>query len=168
MRLIEGIVEIGANGFDDVDAFVETVGGIGEEHDVTVQAFDARYVVSRRHLERAVELADRERARGEGIVRDRAVEITLYAAGRRQIDRAMTMGVSPGETPVVVLVDGPGDTDAAAAALEHLLDPGDALGSYDATRVRDFFGIGRAELDATDADLEMLVLERVALLVVER
>jgi KEOPS complex subunit Cgi121 len=137
------------------------------DHDVTVQAFDARYVVSRRHIERAVELADRARDRGEAIARDRGVEILLYAAGRRQINRAMAMGVGEGRTPAVVLVDG-GDESAAARAVADLPEPAETLGAYDAARVRSFFDVGQAELDATDGGLEGLVLERVALLVVER
>lgn len=168
MRLLEGKVEIGGDRFGDVDAFVDRLGSIGGANDVTVQAFDARYVVSRRHLERALEVADRERERGEGIVRDRGVEITLYAAGRRQIDRAMEMGVSTGETPLVVVVDGPGDEEAAAEAVDGLLLEETTLGGYDDDRVRSFYDIGAAELAATDAGLEALVLERVALLVVER
>lgn len=157
--------------FGDVDAFVAELATVGDEYGVTVQAFDARYVVSRRHLERALELADRERARGDGIARERAVEVLLYAAGRRQIDRAMEMGVSEGETPAVVLVDAEEEADderAAADAVRDLLVPGETLGEYDAERVRDFFDVGEAELSATDATLEDLVLERVALLVVER
>lgn len=136
MRLIEGIATVGGERFDDVGAFVAALGRIGDEHDVTVQAFDARYVVSERHLERAVEIADRERARGEAIARDRAVEITLYAAGRRQIDRALKMGVSAGETPVVVLVDGPGDEPSAGKAVREMLAPTATLGEYDERRVR--------------------------------
>ena len=167
MRLVEGIAEIGG-WFADVDAFLERTSEVADAHDVTVQAFDARYVVSRRHLERAVELADRERGRGEAIARDRGVEIALYAAGRRQIDRAFEMGVSPGETPTVVLVDGPGEEAAAAAAVADLLTPAATLGAYDEARVRSFYDIGAAELEATDAGLPALVLERVALLVVER
>lgn len=168
MNIVEGTVPIGGNRFEDVGSFIDALDSIGERHDVTVQAFDARYVVSRRHLERALELADRERNRGEGIVRDRGVEMTLYAAGRRQIDRALEMGVSAGETPLVVAVDGSGDEQAAADAVGNLLDDSDTLGDYDAQRVRSFYDIGAAELDATDAGLEALVLERVALLVVER
>ncbi len=168
MKLLEGTVEIGGDRFEGVESFVERLASIGDEHDVTVQAFDARYVVSERHLERALELADRERARGDGIVRDRGVEMTLYAAGRRQIDRALEMGVSAGESSLVVAVDGPGDETAAAEAVEELLTSEPTLGEYDETRVRSFYDIGAAELDATDADLEALVLERVALLVVER
>lgn len=168
MNVVEGTVSIGGNRFEGVGSFIDALDSIGERRDVTVQAFDARYVVSRRHLERALELADRERNRGEGIVRDRGVEMTLYAAGRRQIDRALEMGVSAGETPLVVAVDGSGDEQAAADAVGNLLDDSDTLGDYDAQRVRSFYDIGAAELDATDAELEALVLERAALLVVER
>ncbi|MFO7925062.1 MAG: KEOPS complex subunit Cgi121 [Halobacteriota archaeon] len=168
MRLIEGIATVGGERFADVGAFVAALGRIGDEHNVTVQAFDARCVVSRRHLDRAVEIADRERDRGDGIARDRAVEIALYAAGRRQIDRALEMGVSTGETPVVVLVDGPGDERSAGEAVRELLAPATTLGEYDERRVREFYDIGGVELDATDADLEALVLERVVLLVIDR
>ncbi|PSP82202.1 KEOPS complex component, partial [Halobacteriales archaeon QS_4_69_225] len=46
--------------------------------------------------------------------------------------------------------------------------PAETLGAYEETRVREFFDVGDAELAATDAGLEALVEERVALLVVER
>jgi len=167
MRLVEGVVTVGDDAYPDINAFVDRLDAVGRDHDVTVQAFDARYVVSRRHLERAVELADRARDRGEAIARDRSVEILLYAAGRRQINRAMEMGIQEGETPAVVLVDG-GDESAAARGVADLLEPAETLGAYDAARVRSFFDVGQAELDATDGGLEGLVLERVALLVVER
>jgi len=167
MELVEGVVEVGGDRFPDVEAFVERLEAVADEHGTTVQAFDARYVISRGHLERAVELADRERTRGEAIARDRGVEILLYAAGRRQINRALEMGVDAGETPAVVLVDG-GDEAAAAAQLEDLLTPAETLGAYDERRVREFFDVGEAELSATDRDLAALVEERVALLVVER
>lgn len=173
MQLVDGTVTVGGEHFPDTDAFVARLDEVGTDHGVTVQAFDARYVVSARHLARALELADRERARGEAIARDRAVEVLLYAAGRRQIRRALEMGVGEGETPAVVLVAAAPDAEdpdeaAAADAVRALLDPDALLGDYDADRVRDFFDVGDAELAATDATLEDLVLERVALLVVER
>jgi KEOPS complex subunit Cgi121 len=173
MRLVDGTVTVGGGRFPDTDAFVTRLGEIGDDHGVTVQAFDGRYVVSARHLGRALELADRERARGEAIARDRAVEVLLYAAGRRQIRRALEMGVGEGETPAVVLVAADPDADdadeaAAADAVSALLGPGNPLGDYDAERVREFFDVRDVELTATDATLEDLVLERVALLVVER
>jgi KEOPS complex subunit Cgi121 len=191
MRLVEGTVAV-----DDVDAFVATIGEIAAETGATIQAFDARYVVSERHLERAVELADRAIERGENVARDRAVEILLYAAGRRQISDALDLGVSAGENRVVVLVDAPSggssasgdepegagsgdrtepmdpDTAEAAAAdaiRSRVLDSVEpTLGEYDPERVREYYDIDGAELAVVDGDLASLVLERVALLVVEK
>jgi KEOPS complex subunit Cgi121 len=131
-------------------------------------------VVSRRHLERAVELADRAIDRGEAIARDRGVEILLYAAGRRQITDALELGVSAGSNRVVVLVDTDDDaaeveSDIADAVRSRVVDTVEpTLGEYDAERVREYFDIGEQELDVVGGDLEALVLERVALLVVEQ
>ena len=171
MRLVEGVVDV-----DDVDALVAALDAVAAESGATVQAFDARYVVNRRHLERAVELADRAIDRGEAIARDRAVEILLYAAGRRQITDALELGVSEGENRVVVLVDAgtsaDGDhveaeaSDVIRSRVIDAVEP--TLGEYDAERVREYFDIGEQELDVVDGDLEALVLERVALLVVEQ
>jgi KEOPS complex subunit Cgi121 len=179
MRVVDGIATV-----EDVEAFVDRLDAIGDEHGVAVQAIDARYVAGRRHLERAVELATRERGRGAAIARDPGVELLLYAAGRRQIDRALEMGVDEGESPVVVVVadvdggaagkddeaDGNGDEDAAADAVAALdpFDSGVDTDAGDRERIREFFDIGERELAATDATLEELVCERVALLVVER
>lgn len=162
MRVVDGTATV-----DDVDAFVTTLDEIGGRHDTVVQAFDARYVVDSTHLERATDIAIRERERGNGIARDAGVEILLYAAGRRQIERALEMGVSAGEAPVVVLVVG-GDEDGAVDEVQSLLDPGDTLGAYDTERVRDFFDVSETELAATDGSLADIVHERVAMLVVER
>ncbi|WP_049924188.1 KEOPS complex subunit Cgi121 [Halopiger djelfimassiliensis] len=159
---------------DDLDAFVAELGEIGDRTDTTIQAFDARYVADRRHLERAVELADRAIERGENVARDRGVEILLYAAGRRQIDRALEMGVTEGETRAVVLVAAEGESGDEPAALEALADR-DAvvareptLESVDEETLCEFFEITDAERAATDAPLGALVRERVALLEVEK
>jgi KEOPS complex subunit Cgi121 len=163
MEVIEGRTTV-----EDVDAFVARLGEIGAEFACAVQAFDARYVVDRAHLERAVELADRARARGEAIANDHAVEILLYAAGRRQINRALEIGVSAGDCPVVAVVHGDGDEAGAADAVRELLTPAETLGTYDGEHVRTFFDVGERESAATDAGLPALVRERVALLAVER
>jgi KEOPS complex subunit Cgi121 len=177
VKLLEGVARV-----PDLDAFLAVLDDVAASRDVTVQAFDARYVVSRAHLELAVELADRAVARGENVARERAVEILLYAAGRRQIDRALAMGVDEGECPVVVLVDaGParsgddGDSGdkSEARAVDDLRDrldltPGRTLGDYDPECVRAFFDVGDAELGAVAGTLEDVVLERVALLDVEK
>ncbi|MFC7059332.1 KEOPS complex subunit Cgi121 [Halovenus salina] len=162
MQVIEGTADV-----DDIDRFVSRLDAIGEDYDATVQAFDARYVVSRDHLNRAVEVAHRERDRGNAIAEDPGVEILLYAAGRRQIRDALEMGISKGTSPVVAVVVG-GDETAAAGDLRELLEPGETLGEYDPERVRSFFDISERELDATTGDLADLICERVAMLVVDR
>jgi len=162
MKVVEGEATI-----DDVDVFLDRIGAIGETHDATVQAFDARSVAGREHLELAARLAARARERGEAIADDPAVELLLYAAGRRQISRALAMGVSEGTCPVVVAVVG-GEEAAAADAVGELLAPAETLEPVDSERVTELFDVDERELAATDGDLADLVRERVALLTVER
>jgi KEOPS complex subunit Cgi121 len=162
VRLVEGVAAV-----EDVDEFVAELGAIGDEHGAAVQAFDADYVADRAHLDAAVERANRAFERGENVASERAVEILLYAAGRRQIRRALEMGVGEGEQAVVVVVDG-GDEAAAAEAVEGVLaETRPTLGCDEAT-LREFFDVGDAELEAAGGDLAGVVRERVALLDVEK
>ena len=164
MELVVGTARI-----DDLDGFVGELDRIGNAADCAVQAVDARYVAGPEQLERAVAFADRAFERGESIARDRSVEILLYAAGRRQINRALEIGVSTGETDVVIVVDGENEAEAVAA-LAKLLDPVDwTVGERaDPAAIAAFYGITDAERAATDASLVDLVCERVALLEVEK
>ena len=182
MKLVEGRADIA-----DLDAFLDRLGEIGEQHDCAVQAFDADLVVGREHLRVAAERASRALDRGENVARDPAVEILLYAAGRRQIERALRVGVEEGERDVVVVVHGfedaadgaktdeaDADEAAAADAVRDLLASGDtdteiaSADRIDREAVREFFDVSDAELAATDATLADLVCERVALLDVEK
>jgi KEOPS complex subunit Cgi121 len=163
MELVTGRADVA-----DLDAFVADLQAVGDEHGATIQAFDAQYIVDRAHLERAVEFADRARDRGEAIADDRAMEILCYAAGTRQIQVALEIGLSRGESPAVVLIDGGDETAAAEAVAARIDSDRDPLGDYDEALVREFYDVGDAELGATDASLADLVRERVALLVVER
>lgn len=167
MRLLDGRATV-----DDLDAFLATLDDVAEATGTTVQAFDADYVVSAAHLQRALDRADRAIARGENVARERAVELLCYAAGRRQINRALEMGVGEGANRVVVLVDSPAGDDAAEAeAVDRLrehVEEAAVLGEYDEATVRTFFDVSDAELDAVEGGLPELVLERVALLDVEK
>lgn len=179
MKTVEGVVRIGSDpvieneespspergDFSSLDEFLSFLEAVGEGRDVTIQAFDARYVAGEEHLSAAVEHARRAMDRGTNVADDLAVEILCYAAGRRQIDQAMKMGLSEGEHEVVVVLDGP---DAAAASVEIQERVEHADPASDETVLRSFFGVSDRELAATDADLETLVVERVALLDVEK
>jgi KEOPS complex subunit Cgi121 len=163
MRLIEGTADVA-----DVTGFVDDLAAVGADHGAAVQAFDPRYVAGPEHLRVAVERANRAVERDDAIADDRAVEILCYAAARRQINRALEMGVSKGEDPVVVVVDG-GDEAGAAEAVRGLIDPCPVLDlASDSELIREFFEVTDAEVAATDATLEDLVIERVSLLVVEK
>ncbi|WP_144798424.1 KEOPS complex subunit Cgi121 [Halorubrum depositum] len=173
-RLVRGTVAI-----DDLDAFLARLDAIDAETGTVVQAFDADLVVSDAHLGAATRLAARAIARDEAVARDPGVEVMLYAAGRRQIDRALTLGVSEGDQRAVVLVadfggvPGAGrpaaDLDAAERAVAELTtDAGADDDGFDADRVREFFDVSDRELAATAGDLADVVRERVALLDVEK
>ena len=159
----------------DLDAFLDEIRAMSEETGATIQCFDARYVAGERHLRRAVSLAARAIERGTTIASDPAVEMLLYAAGRRQINQALEMGVSEGETDAVCVVTG-GDEATAKDRLsaffgERMLDgekgfSGGGLGDRDT--LCEFFEISEPELAVVDGDLEAIVLERVALLAVEK
>ncbi|MFD1640470.1 KEOPS complex subunit Cgi121 [Halohasta litorea] len=161
MKLVDGRAEI-----DDLDRFLNEIGQISEETGSTVQLFDADYVAGERHLRRAAELAGRAGERGTTIAREPAVELLLYAAGRRQINRALETGVGEGSMAVVGVVDG-GDEAAAVTAVEGLLASTESVQWGDRETLTDFFDIEDAELAVVDGDLEAIVLERVALLAVE-
>lgn len=170
MRLLAGRTDVA-----DVDRYVSWLRDVADAHGCAVQAFDARYVADRAHLEAAVQHANRAFDRGENVARDRSVEILLYAAGRRQIDRAIEMGVPAGDAvPVVVVVDadpaGDGDEAGAVDAVRERLEVDERVlgGARDDDRVRAFFDVTDAEVAAAATDLAGLVRERVALLDVEK
>ena len=172
MRTVEGEVHVGEGGPADVPAYESVEAFVAEldtasTPETVVQAFDARYVAGRRHLETAVDLANRSMRRGENVATDRAVEILCYAAGRRQIDRALEMGLEPGTTPVVVVVDGP-DEERVAQQVEDLISPTTTLDRTDPERVASFFEVTERERAASDASLQDLVCERCALLDVDK
>ena len=162
MKLVDGRAEIG-----DLDAFLGEISRISEETGATVQLFDADYVAGEQHLRRAAELAGRAVERGTTIARDPAVELLLYAAGRRQINRALETGVGEGRQAVVGVVTG-GDEAAAVGAVEELLASTDPVEWGDTETLRAFFDVGEAEEAVVDGDIESIVLERVALLAVEQ
>jgi KEOPS complex subunit Cgi121 len=154
----------------DTDTLLDGLATVRDDCGLAVaQAFDAAHVADRDHLRLAFDLAERERGRGEAIARDREMEVLLYAAGRRQIDRALAMGAREG-APAAVLVAG------RESAVERAVPAVQALAAFDAhevalgdpDRLREFFGVSDAELAAAGGDLAGVVRERVALLVVER
>jgi len=160
---------------EDLDAFLDEIRAVSDETGATIQCFDARYVAGERHLRRAVSLAERAIERGTTIASDPAVEVLLYAAGRRQINQALEMGVSTGVTDTICVVTG-GNEAMAKNRLSTYFDGRaiDAKNGFEGVELgeRDtlcaFFEIRETELGVVDVDLEAIILERVALLAVEK
>jgi KEOPS complex subunit Cgi121 len=163
MRVIERTAVV-----EDTDDFLAQLADVRDEHGVVAQAFDARYVVSRLHVEEAVKKARRSFNRGENVADSLSMEVLLYAAGTRQIDVATRMGLRPGEHDAVFVVEGEGVDDAVEAVRDLTYEP-DEFTYGDEVRLLDFFGLTDEELGAVGRErLEHLVLERVALLDVNK
>lgn len=161
MLVVTGTVQI-----VDVDALLQRLRTVGEAHGSLIQAVDARYVAGDEHLGRAVELTRRAIEVEDTIAEDPAMELLLYIAGTRQIDRALEIGIRGDEHPVAIVIDG-GDEEAAVAAIRESLPIDEVAGGCDEDRIADWFGITNAERAATTATLEALVTERVALLALD-
>ncbi|MGB7532922.1 MAG: KEOPS complex subunit Cgi121 [Halobacteriota archaeon] len=176
-KLIAGKV-----GISNVDDFLAVLKTIAHEYDVTIQAMDAELIAGEEHIKSAVKKALRAVERNRNITNDLSLEILLYAAGRRQIERALAMGVSvsEGEKRVaIVIVDASarGEKDLEMVAEEvkretmmaeepvQELELGSEHNEDKKEKLKRFFEISDDELKAVgESKLKQLVLERVAML----
>ena len=172
LRCIAGKVCI-----SDVDDFIAILKAIARRYSVAIQAMDAELIAGEAHIKSAVQKAVRAIRQGNSITSDLSMEVLLYAAGRRQIERALAMGVSPGDNKKIVILiidDNDKDLDAIAEELKQRVgleeQPMEELELETETeekrnKLMRFFNITDAEIEAVgERKLKMLVLERVALL----
>jgi KEOPS complex subunit Cgi121 len=169
--ILAGTVSIAA-----VSDFLAVLNGIAQDYAVTIQALDATLIAGVGHINSAVQKAIRALATRQGITNDLGLEILLYASGKRQIERALAMGVTEGENKVaVVIVDvaGDKDLDAVAEAVKRetgieempLQELDVNHNEHKKASLKRFFAITDDELNAVgEQKLQQLVLERVALL----
>jgi len=159
-----------------VSDFLAVLSQIAQNYAVTIQAMDATLIASEDHIKSAVDKAVRAVANNQSITSDLGLEILLYAAGKRQIGRALAMGVAEGDKEVaVVIVDAEGGKDLEVVAEEVKRETGIVevpLQDLEVDHNNDkrenlkrFFAITEEELNAVGKEkLKLLVLERVALL----
>ena len=171
LRCIAGKVCI-----SDVDDFIAILKAIARRYSVAIQAMDAELIAGEAHIKSAVQKAVRAIRQGNSITSDLSMEMLLYAAGRRQIERALAMGVSPGDNKKIVIVivdiDNNKDLDAIAEELkqrvgleEQPMEELELETEEKRNKLIRFFNITDAEIEAVgERKLKMLVLERVALL----
>ncbi|HEY9207344.1 MAG TPA: KEOPS complex subunit Cgi121 [Candidatus Methanoperedens sp.] len=157
MIFLEGTVFI-----DNVEDFLHKLKKMSKEKNLTIQALDADKLAGEEHVRFAVEKAMNSFKSGTNIASDLAKEIMLYAAGTRQISRAMKLGIHRGENNIVLVAVG------EAPDLSEFIEitPGHVL-QYDESKkeaMMEVFNITKEEIAATGEDkIPELVLERVAL-----
>ena len=159
MILLEGCIIS-----NDISSFLDNLTAIATEYECVVQSFDARYIAGKSHLTLATEYSKRAFEREDSIAKDPAVELLLYASGRRQINRAMEMCITSETTGIVIVIYGEKEA-ISSTLLRELILPSDVIEPIQNIELLcTFFDITPAELEVSSADIESLVLERVALL----
>ena len=159
MQLIRGRRTV-----DDVDATLEAMAAIADRTGALVQLVDARYVVDREQVALAVELATEAIAADRQIADEPAIELLVYLAGTRQIDRALQLSLDPAVETYLAVVSG-GEAEAACEAVTTaLFDAVEPLQfTPEASLIRSWYAIEEPELAVTDGDLAGIVRERVAM-----
>lgn len=176
-KLIAGKVRV-----SNVNDFLAALKTVARKYDVTIQAMNAELIAGEEHIKSAVKKALRAVGRNRNITNDLSLEILLYAAGRRQIERALAMGVSESEGEkrvAIVIVDASAraqrekDLEVVAEEVKRKIgiqeEPISELElEYKGDKkegIKKFFDITEAELKAVgESKLKKLVLERVAML----
>lgn len=172
-------------GVSDVMSFVRSLQQVQAGCSTTIQALDADLVAGAKHILFAVEKAMRSWGSGNSIANDLGMEILLYASGKRQINKALDMGLHEGNNRVafVIVGDSPSVVEKAVSqvvalveGMEGMADTGSEGGNKSQLagilayiedkkeRLQSFFDITDLELEAAGEEkLCDLVLERVAM-----
>jgi len=163
----------------DVTGFLNQLTNLGSKYNITIQALNADLISGSRHLQSAVNKTLRSFSSLNNAANDPGMEIMMYASGRRQIERALALGIKKGKMRIAIVLIGENAVDEAAVdeavvdeaaveveALLDTIDPG-VIDYSDIKRegIMDFFDITTDEINAVGKEkIPELVLERVALI----
>lgn len=157
--IVGGKVEI-----KDVKAFISRLTAIGRECHVTVQAVNADLIAGRGHVEFAADKAVEAFRQKTNLARDPGMELMLYLRGRRQIEKALELGVREGMNRVAIVIFGD-NVNCAGDKARALLDMADdTVVDYDHKKDEALMRL----YDITPAEVEIVGNERIPLLVRER
>jgi KEOPS complex subunit Cgi121 len=149
--------------------FIRVLKDLAASHGSTLQVLDADKVVSERHLVLAAERALAAFGEGRNVAMDLGVEILRYASAQRQIERAMSMGISDSTERIAIVAvaeaSGNGHEVLIEAEICRLIEMDGAGSSYSPEAVREIFDISEEEIRAAgESRIPDLVLERIALM----
>ncbi len=165
MPVMTGLIIVGGKvDIKDVKAFIAKLSAIGKECNVTVQAVNADLVAGRGHIEFAADKAVQAFKEKRTLARDLGMEIMLCLRGRRQIEKALEIGLRPGMNDVAIIIvgDEPGCAeDKARAVLDKVDEKVVDYGHHKDEALMRLY-------DITPAEVEIVGKERIPLLVRER
>jgi KEOPS complex subunit Cgi121 len=157
IQILEGTVFI-----ENKELFLKKIKEISTGKNLAIQAFDADKLAGKEHLTFAVEKALDSFKKGTNVANYLAKEIMLYAAGTRQINRAVKIGVHDGWNNIAIVAVG----DMIDQSAFNEINPRNVLqytGSKNSA-LMEIFNITEDEIEAAGAGkIPELVLERVAL-----
>lgn len=168
-----GLIIVGGKAYiHDVKAFLKSLNSIAKECGVTVQAVNADRIAGREHLEFATNKAIEAFREKTNLARDMGMEIMLYLRGKRQIEKALEMGVMNGMNNIAIAILGD-NADCAIAKVRSMLDVvDDSVIDYSPAKdpvLMEMYGITPAEIEIVGHDsIPALVRERSALLEFEK
>lgn len=157
IQIVEGTAFI-----DNTEKFLQKLKKISKDKNMVLQALDADKLAGEEHVRFAVQKAINSFKMGRNIANDLAKEIMLYAAGTRQISKAMRLGVHNGKNNIALVAVG----EAPDLSAFDEIVPENVLQYNDSKKntLMDIFNITEEELEAVGEDkIPELVLERVAL-----
>lgn len=150
----------GRPAIEDRDLFLAALRAEQRDCGCTIQAIDAGKMAGERHALQAARNALRAFSERRNVAKDLGMEILRYAAGERQIERAISMGISSSTKRIALVVIHEGSLPDLSSLV--IID-GQGL-SPDRELLKETFDISQDELSAAGEDrLSDLILERVAL-----
>ncbi len=157
IQILEGTIFI-----DDTEKFLQKLKKINKDKNIVIQALDSDKLAGEEHIRFAVEKAMDSFKTGRNIANDLAKEIMLFAAGTRQINKAMRLGVHKGKNNIALVAVGE-DIDLSEFK-EITPEPVLQYNKSKNEALMEIFNITKEELEAVGENkIPELVLERVAL-----
>ncbi|MFA4935804.1 MAG: KEOPS complex subunit Cgi121 [Candidatus Methanoperedens sp.] len=157
IQILQGTIFI-----EDKEKFLQKLNKISKDKGIVLQAIDADKLAGEEHIRFAVKKAMNSFKAGRNIANDLAKEIMLYAAGTRQINRSMKLGVHNGENNIALVAIG----EVIDLSAFNEITPKPVL-QYNSSKnnvLLEIFNITEEELKARGEEkIPELVIERVAL-----
>jgi KEOPS complex subunit Cgi121 len=154
INILEGMIFI-----KDIEILLTKIKEISKGKDTVILALDADKLAGKEHLMFAIEKAMKSFKTGRNIATDLGKEIMLYAAGTRQINRAMIVGVHNGNNNIALVAIG----DDVDPSLFEEIKPKHVL-QYEGSKNRALMEI----FNITDEEINIVGVERIPELVLER